>query len=80
MIINHRDLNDDGSLYGGEADDSKDKCVNEELGKDDPEMGKINMMTLTTGQPLDAIGGLAAPHLPAHHPYKQPATNLEVRK
>ena len=51
----------------------------EELGKDDFEMGKINLMT-STGQPLDAIGGLAAPHLPAHHPYKQPTTNLEVRK
>ena len=53
--------------------------VNEELGKDDFEMGKMNMIT-TSGQPLDAIGGLAAPHLPAHHPYKQPTTNLEVEK
>ena len=51
----------------------------EELGKDDFEMGKMNMIT-TSGQPLDAIGGLAAPHLPAHHPYKQPTTNLEVGK
>ena len=36
------------------------------------------MQTLTSGQPLDAIGGLSSPHLPAHHPYKQPTTNLEV--
>ena len=35
-------------------------------------------LTLTSGQPLDAIGGLSSPHLPAHHPYKQPTTNLEV--
>ena len=47
LIINHRDLNDDGSLYDGDADDRKDKLVNEELGKDDFEMGKINMRTLT---------------------------------
>jgi len=32
------------------------------------------------GQPLDAIGGLSSPHLPAHHPYKQPTTNLEVQR
>ena len=38
------------------------------------------MMAVTsyTGQPLDAIGGLSSPHLPVHHPYKQPTTNLEV--
>ena len=35
-------------------------------------------LTLPSGQPLDAIGGLSSPHLPAHHPYKQPTTNLEV--
>ena len=35
-------------------------------------------VTSYTGQPLDAIGGLSSPHLPVHHPYKQPTTNLEV--
>ena len=40
----------------------------------------LMMLTmLMPGQPLDAIGGLSSPHLPAHHPYKQPTTNLEVR-
>ena len=32
------------------------------------------------GQPLDAIGGMSSPHLPAHHPYPQPTTNLEVQQ
>ena len=38
----------------------------------------IMAVTSYTGQPLDAIGGLSSPHLPVHHPYKQPTTNLEV--
>jgi hypothetical protein len=32
------------------------------------------------GQPLDQIGGLDSPHLPAHHRYQQPTTNLEVQQ
>ena len=41
-------------------------------------MMMIMAVTSYTGQPLDAIGGLSSPHLPVHHPYKQPTTNLEV--
>lgn len=32
------------------------------------------------GQPINAIGGLPSPHLPVHHPYPQPTTNLEVQQ
>jgi len=32
------------------------------------------------GQPLHFIGGLHSPHLPAHHPYPQPTTNLQVQQ